>query len=92
MLTPDAYVHAQEVIGIRLEFLIMNQPLFPALTTISNELAASIQQAFSQYYTDLSNQDQIFFWVGEVTITKQDGTTVVVPSWSKAIGNASTVG
>ena len=55
------------------------------MATISDQLAADIQTAFSKYYTDLTNQDQIFFGVGDVTITKQDGTTTTVRSWNKVI-------
>lgn len=60
------------------------------MATISDQLAADIHNAFSKYYTDLSNQDQIFFGVGDVTITKQDGTTATVRSWNKVIGAVDT--
>ncbi|HCR1107406.1 TPA: tail fiber domain-containing protein [Klebsiella aerogenes] len=53
------------------------------MATISDQLAADIHNAFSRYYTDLANQDQIFFGAGNVTITKQDGTTATVASWAK---------
>lgn len=48
------------------------------MANISDQLAADIHNAFSKYYTDLANQDQIFFGVGDVQITKQDGTTATV--------------
>ncbi|TXV35357.1 tail fiber domain-containing protein [Klebsiella quasipneumoniae] len=60
------------------------------MATISDKLAADIHNAFSKYYTDLANQDQIFFGVGDVTITKQDGTTATVRSWNKVIGSVDT--
>ncbi|EMG9600358.1 TPA: tail fiber domain-containing protein [Klebsiella pneumoniae] len=60
------------------------------MATISDQLAADIHNAFSKYYTDLANQDQIFFGVGDVTITKQDGTTATVRSWNKVIGSLDT--
>ncbi|MBR7277753.1 tail fiber domain-containing protein [Klebsiella pneumoniae] len=60
------------------------------MATISDQLAADIHNAFSKYYTDLANQDQIFFGVGDVTITKQDGTTATVRSWNKVIGAVDT--
>ncbi|HHL6305066.1 TPA: tail fiber domain-containing protein [Klebsiella pneumoniae] len=60
------------------------------MATISGQLAADIHNAFSKYYTDLANQDQIFFGVGDVTITKQDGTTATVRSWNKVIGSLDT--
>lgn len=53
------------------------------MATISDQLAQDIHNAFSRYYTDLANQDQIFFGAGNVTITKQDGTTATVASWAK---------
>ncbi|WP_202023547.1 tail fiber domain-containing protein [Klebsiella quasipneumoniae] len=60
------------------------------MATISDQLAADIHNAFNKYYIDLSNQDQIFFGVGDVTITKQDGTTATVRSWNKVIGSLDT--
>lgn len=60
------------------------------MATISDQLAADIHNAFSKYYTDLANQDQIFFGVGDVTITKQDGTTATVRSWNRVIGSLDT--
>lgn len=60
------------------------------MATISDQLAADIHNAFRKYYTDLANQDQIFFGVGDVTITKQDGTTATVRSWNKVIGSLDT--
>lgn len=60
------------------------------MAIISDQLAADIHNAFSKYYTDLANQDQIFFGVGDVTITKQDGTTATVRSWNKVIGSLDT--
>ncbi|MCP6594959.1 tail fiber domain-containing protein [Klebsiella pneumoniae] len=60
------------------------------MAIISDQLAADIHNAFRKYYTDLANQDQIFFGVGDVTITKQDGTTATVRSWNKVIGAVDT--
>lgn len=60
------------------------------MAIISDQLAADIHNAFSKYYTDLANQDQIFFGVGDVTITKQDGTTATVRSWNKVISAVDT--
>lgn len=60
------------------------------MAIISDQLAADIHNAFCKYYTDLANQDQIFFGVGDVTITKQDGTTATVRSWNKVIGAVDT--
>ncbi|HCM3842105.1 tail fiber domain-containing protein [Klebsiella quasipneumoniae] len=60
------------------------------MAIISDQLVADIHNAFSKYYTDLANQDQIFFGVGDVTITKQDGTTATVRSWKKVIGAVDT--
>ncbi|EPY7144127.1 tail fiber domain-containing protein [Klebsiella quasipneumoniae] len=60
------------------------------MAIISDQLAADIHNAFSKYYTDLANQDQIFFGVGDVTITKQDGSTATVRSWNKVIGAVDT--
>ncbi|EPY6699656.1 tail fiber domain-containing protein [Klebsiella quasipneumoniae] len=60
------------------------------MANISDQLAADIHNAFNKYYTDLANQDQIFFGVGDVTITKQDGTTATVRSWNKVIGSVDT--
>lgn len=60
------------------------------MATISDQLAADIHNAFSKYYTDLTNQDQIFFGVGDVQITKQDGTTATIRSWNKVIGSVDT--
>lgn len=60
------------------------------MAIISDQLAADIHNAFSKYYTDLANQDQIFFGVGDVKITKQDGTTATVRSWNKVIGAVDT--
>lgn len=60
------------------------------MATISDQLATDIHNAFSKYYTDLANQDQIFFGVGDVQITKQDGTTATVRSWNKVIGSVDT--
>ncbi|HDZ1807249.1 tail fiber domain-containing protein [Klebsiella pneumoniae] len=60
------------------------------MAIISDQLAADIHNAFSKYYTDLANQDQIFFGVGDVTITQQDGTTATVRSWNKVIGAVDT--
>ncbi|EOZ2166994.1 TPA: tail fiber domain-containing protein [Klebsiella quasipneumoniae subsp. quasipneumoniae] len=60
------------------------------MAKISDQLAADIHNAFNKYYIDLSNQDQIFFGVGDVTITKQDGTTATVRSWNKVIGSLDT--
>lgn len=60
------------------------------MATISDQLAADIQKAFNKYYTDLTNQDQIFFGVGDVKITKQDGSTATVRSWNKVIGALDT--
>ncbi|WP_373555450.1 tail fiber domain-containing protein [Klebsiella variicola subsp. variicola] len=60
------------------------------MTTISDQLAADIHNAFSKYYTDLANQDQIFFGVGDVQITRQDGSTATIRSWNKVIGSVDT--
>lgn len=60
------------------------------MANISDQLAADIHNAFSKYYTDIANQDQIFFGVGDVQITKQDGTTATVRSWNKVIGSVDT--
>ena len=60
------------------------------MATISDQLATDIHNAFNKYYTDLANQDQIFFGVGDVQITKQDGTTATVRSWNKVIGSVDT--
>ncbi|HIG8243249.1 TPA: tail fiber domain-containing protein [Klebsiella pneumoniae] len=60
------------------------------MANISDQLAADIHNAFNKYYTDLANQDQIFFGVGDVKITKQDGTTATVRSWNKVIGSVDT--
>ncbi|HDZ2780232.1 TPA: tail fiber domain-containing protein [Klebsiella pneumoniae] len=60
------------------------------MAIISDQLATDIHNAFSKYYTDLANQDQIFFGIGDVTITKQDGTTATVRSWNKVIGSLDT--
>ena len=60
------------------------------MANISDQLAADIHNAFNKYYTDLTNQDQIFFGVGDVQITKQDGTTATVRSWNKVIGSVDT--
>ena len=60
------------------------------MANISDQLAADIHNAFNKYYTDLANQDQIFFGVGDVIITKQDGTTATVRSWNKVIGSVDT--
>ncbi|HDZ9695262.1 TPA: tail fiber domain-containing protein [Klebsiella pneumoniae] len=60
------------------------------MANISAQLAADIHNAFNKYYTDLANQDQIFFGVGDVKITKQDGTTATVRSWNKVIGSVDT--
>lgn len=60
------------------------------MANISDQLAADIHNAFSKYYTDLTNQDQIFFGVGDVQITKQDGTTATIRSWNKVIGSVDT--
>lgn len=60
------------------------------MANISDQLAADIHNAFNKYYTDLANQDQIFFGVGDVKITKQDGTTATVRSWNKVIGLVDT--
>ncbi|HBS3630187.1 tail fiber domain-containing protein [Klebsiella pneumoniae] len=60
------------------------------MANISDQLAADIHNAFNKYYTDLTNQDQIFFGVGDVKITKQDGTTATVRSWNKVIGSVDT--
>lgn len=60
------------------------------MANISDQLAADIHNAFSKYYTDLANQDQIFFGVGDVQITRQDGTTATVRSWNKVIGSVDT--
>lgn len=53
------------------------------MATISDELAASIQKCFNQTYSDLANQQNIFFGTGDVTITKPDGGKKTVPSWEK---------
>lgn len=60
------------------------------MANISDQLAADIHNAFNKYYTDLTNQDQIFFGVGDVQITKQDGTTATIRSWNKVIGSVDT--
>ena len=60
------------------------------MATISDQLAADIHNAFSKYYTDLANQDQIFFGVGDVHITRQDGSTATIRSWNKVIGSVDT--
>ncbi|HDZ9003205.1 TPA: tail fiber domain-containing protein [Klebsiella pneumoniae] len=60
------------------------------MATISDQLAADIHNAFSKYYTDLANQDQIFFGVGDVQITRQDGSTATIRSWNKVIGSVDT--
>ncbi|MBZ7864200.1 tail fiber domain-containing protein [Klebsiella variicola] len=60
------------------------------MATISDQLAADIHNAFSKYYTDLANQDQIFFGVGDVQITRQDGSTATIRSWNKVIGSVET--
>lgn len=60
------------------------------MATISDQLAADIHNSFSKYYTDLANQDQIFFGVGDVQITRQDGSTATIRSWNKVIGSVDT--
>lgn len=55
------------------------------MATISDQLAASIQQCFNQTYTDLANQQSIFFGSGDVTLTKPDGSKGTVRSWNKLI-------
>lgn len=60
------------------------------MATISDQLAADIHNAFSKYYTDLANQDQIFFGVGDVQITRLDGSTATIRSWNKVIGSVDT--
>ncbi|HBS7293501.1 TPA: tail fiber domain-containing protein [Klebsiella pneumoniae] len=60
------------------------------MATISDQLAADIHNAFSKYYTDLANQDQIFFGVGDVQITRQDGSKATIRSWNKVIGSVDT--
>ncbi|HCM6824647.1 tail fiber domain-containing protein [Klebsiella quasipneumoniae] len=60
------------------------------MAIISDQLAADIHNAFSKYYTDLANQDQIFFGVGDVQITRQDGSTATIRSWNKVIGSVDT--
>lgn len=54
------------------------------MATISDDLATKIQQAFDRYYLDTANQNSFFFGAnGDVTLTKPDGTTATVQSWSK---------
>lgn len=56
------------------------------MANVSDELLANVNKAFEKYYVDLSNQDQIFFGVGDVNIVKQDGTGAIVASWNKVVG------
>ncbi|WP_154905101.1 tail fiber domain-containing protein [Klebsiella michiganensis] len=60
------------------------------MATISDALAASIQQCFDRTYTDLANQQQFLFGSGNVTVTKPDGTTGTVKSWSQFLSEYST--
>lgn len=60
------------------------------MANISDQLAADIHNAFSKCFTDLANQDQIFFGVGDVTITRQDGTKATIRSWGKVTGAVDT--
>ncbi|WP_108443011.1 tail fiber domain-containing protein [Klebsiella aerogenes] len=53
------------------------------MATISDELAASIQKCFDRTYIDLANQQQFLFGAGNVTITKPDGTTGTIKSWTQ---------
>ncbi|AOO56447.1 hypothetical protein AN237_07985 [Raoultella ornithinolytica] len=53
------------------------------MAIISDELAASIQRCFDRTYVDLANQQQFLFGTGSVTVTKPDGTTGTVKSWSQ---------
>ncbi|HCT9585825.1 TPA: tail fiber domain-containing protein [Raoultella ornithinolytica] len=53
------------------------------MANISDELAASIQRCFDRTYVDLANQQQFLFGTGSVTVTKPDGTTGSVMSWSQ---------
>ncbi|ENY5347999.1 tail fiber domain-containing protein [Klebsiella aerogenes] len=53
------------------------------MANISDELAASIQKCFDRTYVDLANQQQFLFGAGNVTITKPDGTTGTVKSWTQ---------
>ncbi|WP_297200429.1 tail fiber domain-containing protein [uncultured Pluralibacter sp.] len=61
------------------------------MATISDELASSIQKCFNQTYTDIANQQSIFFGSGDVTIAKPDGGKKVVPSWEKLNTSISNV-
>ncbi|QXW37495.1 tail fiber domain-containing protein [Klebsiella grimontii] len=60
------------------------------MATISDALAASIQKCFDRTYTDLANQQQFLFGSGNVTVTKPDGTTGTVKSWSQFLSEYST--
>lgn len=61
------------------------------MATISDELATSIQKCFNQTYTDLANQQSIFFGSGDVTLTKPDGTKGTIRSWNKLISQVDPV-
>ena len=60
------------------------------MATISDALAVSIQKCFDRTYTDLANQQQFLFGSGNVTVTKPDGTTGTVKSWSQFLSEYST--
>lgn len=60
------------------------------MAIISDELAASIQRCFERTYVDLTNQQQFLFGAGRVTVTKPDGTTGTVKSWSQFLAEYAT--
>ncbi|WP_447717257.1 tail fiber domain-containing protein [Pluralibacter gergoviae] len=63
------------------------------MATISDELATSIQKCFNKTYTDLANQDSFFFGPsGDVTLTKPDGTTARIKSWSYLLATLNVMG
>ncbi|EMO7188198.1 tail fiber domain-containing protein [Pluralibacter gergoviae] len=63
------------------------------MATISDQLAADIQTAFSKTFTDLANQDSFFFGPsGDVTLTKPDGTTATIKSWSYLLSTLNGMG
>lgn len=53
------------------------------MANISDELAVSIQKCFDRTYVDLANQQQFLFGAGNVTVTKPDGTTGTIKSWTQ---------
>lgn len=63
------------------------------MATISDELASNIQKCFNKTYTDLANQDSFFFGPsGDVTLTKPDGTTTKIKSWSYLLSTLNVMG